>query len=314
MNRKLLMKAGALMILGAFAHGAYAQRCEINRPVVFADLNWASNAFHTALAERIVSTGFGCQTSSKPGTTIPLLEDLALGNVDIMMELWRSNAGSKWDAVLADGQVVDLGTNYDDAVQGWYVPRFLVEGEGAPAAGLKKVSDLPKYKDLFKDPDDPSKGRFYNCVKGWLCEGSNTQKLANFGLNKHYNNYRPTSSAALAAAIIKAHKLKTPILTYYWEPTWMMGKFDMVRLDAGYSRSDVRVGVSGRFNRSAPKLTKFLKRYETDSDTVSEALAYIQDHDGATADDAAVNFLKTRESTWTQWVPGDVAERVRQSL
>jgi glycine betaine/proline transport system substrate-binding protein len=118
----------------------------------------------------------------------------------------------------------------------------------------------------------------------------------------------------MAASIIKAHKLKTPILVYWWEPTWVMGKFDMVRLDAGYPRSDVRVGVNGRFKSSAPKLSKFLQRYQTDSDTVSEALAYMQDHDGATAEDAAVNFLKTQESIWTQWVPSDVAERVRQSL
>ena len=314
MNRKLLSKAGALVVLAAFAHGAYAQKCEVNRPVVFADLNWASNAFHMAVAERIVSTGYGCQTASKPGTTVPLLGALASGDVDVMMELWESNAGGKWRTLIAEGQIVDLGTNYNDAVQGWYVPRFLVEGPDAKAPGLKKVTDLPKYKHLFEDPDDPSKGRFYNCVKGWLCEKINTKKLDQYRLSEHFTNHRPSSSASLVAAIIKAHKLKTPILTYYWQPTWMMGKYDMVRLDVGYPTSDVRVGVNGRFKRAAPKLSKFLQRYETDSDTIGDALAYIQDHSGATPDDAAVHFLKTQESTWTQWVPSDVADRVRQSL
>jgi glycine betaine/proline transport system substrate-binding protein len=41
-------------------------------------------------------------------------------------------------------------------------------------------------------------------------------------------------------------------------------------------------------------------------------LAYMQEND-ASAEDAAVHFLKTSED-WTKWVPADVAERVKASL
>ena len=43
---------------------------------------------------------------------------------------------------------------------------------------------------------------------------------------------------------------------------------------------------------------------------VSEALAFMQDHDGATARDAALHFIKTRGDVWRQWVSSDVAARI----
>ncbi len=49
------------------------------------------------------------------------------------MEVWPSNVPE----VLSDGEeaneVVNLGTNYPDSIQAWFVPKYLVEGEDAPA-------------------------------------------------------------------------------------------------------------------------------------------------------------------------------------
>jgi glycine betaine/proline transport system substrate-binding protein len=39
----------------------------------------------------------------------------------------------------------------------------------------------------------------------------------------------------------------------------------------------------------------------------------MQEND-ATPDDAAVWFLQEHEDVWTNWVPTDVAERVKESL
>ena len=66
---------------------------------------------------------------------------------------------------IESGSFVDLGK---DAVtpQGWYVPRYLVEGPDAQAPDLKHVSDLAKYAHLFTDFEDPSKGLIYGGVAG----------------------------------------------------------------------------------------------------------------------------------------------------
>ncbi|NIR98930.1 MAG: ABC transporter substrate-binding protein, partial [Gammaproteobacteria bacterium] len=168
-----------------------AAECEVSRPVKFAGLDWQSNAFHVEVARFIMEKGYGCSTDSIPGSTIPLLQGMARGDLDVTMELWRDNVEEAWAKIRKANQAEILGVNFPDAIQGWFVPRYLVEGSGAKAPGLKAVSDLPKYKQLFRDPEEPSKGRFYNCILGWGCEVINTNKLKGYGLLSDYTNFRP---------------------------------------------------------------------------------------------------------------------------
>jgi glycine betaine/proline transport system substrate-binding protein len=51
---------------------------------------------------------------------------------------------------------------FDDAAQGFYVPRYLVEGDAERgieplAPDLRSVSDLPRYAELFRDPSSPTR-------------------------------------------------------------------------------------------------------------------------------------------------------------
>ena len=311
-----------------------ASACELDRPIVFAGLDWPSNAWHTAIAQKILEAGYGCKTEVLPGTTIPLLQGVAQGNIDIVMEVWKDNVTEVWNRSMRRRQVVEVGTNFPDAVQGWYVPRYLVEGPDALAPDLKAVSDLPANKMLFKDPEEPDKGRFYNCIAGWNCEVINTAKLKAYGLDPHFTNFRPGTGAALASAVASAFIRRQPILTYYWSPTWLLGKYDMVMLEeppylpeifqalsvtvaptraTAYPVVQVVIGANRRFSELAPTIVAFLELYSTDANLVSEALAYMEET-GQTADASARYFLETREEVWTPWVDESVAERIKQFL
>jgi len=313
--------------------------CELDRPIVFAGLDWDSNAFHNSVAQFIAEKGYGCQTDVIPGSTIPLLNGMARGDIDVTMEIWPDNVTEALAEGQAQKQFVDLGVNFPDATQAWFVPKYLVEGDDAPAKGLKSVADLPKFKDVFSDPEEPEKGRFYNCIAGWGCEVINSKKLNAYKLNDTFVNFRPGTGAALAAAIESNIRRKKPILFYYWGPTWVMGKVadDLIQLEepaynkevwdelsaetdpskvtkaVAYPLSATHVFVNTEFHTKAPKLVEFLTAYETTSNDVSKALAYMQDT-GGTTDDAAVEFLKNNEEIWTGWVPADVAERVKSAL
>lgn len=81
-----------------------------------------------------------------------------------------------------------------------------------------------------------------------------------------------------------------------------------------YPLLKIYTAVNTKFQEQAPRLVEFLSKYRTSNLLVSQALAYMQDNEGATPKDAAINFLKSREDVWTKWVPADVAERVRASL
>lgn len=339
--RKTLLAAAAIVAGATLAvPAAQAQAtCELDRPVVFAGLDWDSNAFHVAVAGTILEKGYGCKTDAIPGSTIPLLAGMARGDIDVTMEIWKENVVEPWAEAEAKGQVKQVGTNFPDAVQGWFVPRYVIEGDPARniapmAPDLRRVTDITKYKDLFRDPEEPSKGRFYNCILGWGCENMNSRKLKAYGLDADFTNFRPGTGAALASAIASAYKRGKPIFYYYWGPTWVMGLYDGYMLEeAPYNKADwdalsndenhpvataypvveVTVGVNTAFAAQAPKLIDFLSKYRTTNKMVSEALAYMQAND-VEADAAALNFLRTREDVWTGWVPADVAARVKAAL
>ena len=313
--------------------------CEIDRPVMFAGLNYDSALFHNAVARYIIEKGYGCQTDALPGETIPLLTGAGKGDIDVVMEIWRDNVADAWKTAEAAGKVKQIGVNFDDAVEGWFVPSFVIKGDEKRgikpmAPDLKSVSDLPKYTKLFEDPEEPGKGRFYNCPSGWVCEKVNSNKLKAYGLDDSYTNFRPGTGAALSAAIASANKRGKPILYYYWGPTWVMGLYDSIKLQepaynkeifdklkdgsdtsqaTAYPQSTVTVGVNTDFMKAAPTLTTFLSHYHTSSALVSEMLAYMQD-EGEKPAEAAKYFLKNKQDVWTKWVPADVAQRVKDSL
>lgn len=316
-----------------------AQTCEITKPIVFGDLDWDSAVFHNAVARFILEKGYGCKTDAIPGTTVPLYAGAVRGDVDIVMEIWENTSPEVWTKGVADKKVIQVGVNFPDAYQHWFVPRYLVEGDDAPAKGLKSVADLPKYKELFKDPEEPSKGRFYNCISGWSCEIINSKKFHAYGLDNDFVNFRPGTGAALTAAIESSIKRKRPIVFHYWGPTWVLGKLgnQLIALEepvyeaaawnrlmaakqpndvtqaTAYPQIQVVIGVNAKFAATAPKIVKFLENYKTTSALVSEGLAHMQDN-GGSVDKAAQSFLRNHPDVWSQWVPADVAKRVSSAL
>jgi glycine betaine/proline transport system substrate-binding protein len=341
MNLKKLataVSAVAISIISQQAIAADAQ-CELDRPVVFAGLDWDSNAVHTAIAQFIFEEGYGCETDVLPGSTIPLFNGMVRGDIDVTMETWRHLFADAWQAAVDSGEVTEVGINFPDSTEAWFIPKYLVEGADAPAPDLKSVSDLAKYKDLFSDPEEPGKGRFYNCVIGWGCEVVNTKKYYAYGLDEDFTNFRPGSGGAFSAAIEGAILKKQPIFFYYWGPTWLLGKVgdQLVQLEeppydpevwarlqaaedpetveeaCAYPVTEIPIAVNKDFQESAPKLVEFLGNYHTTAALVSELLAWMQDNDG-TPESAAKEFLSSREEVWTSWVPEDVAARVRDAL
>ena len=312
--------------------------CELKRSVVFGGLDWDSNAFHVAVASYILNKAYGCKTETIPGSTIPMLAGIGHGDVDILMEVWRDQSTEAWAKLEAAGKVFDIGTNFADARQGFFVPRYLVEkidGHEPLAKGLKSVSDLPRFRTLFTDPEEPKKGRFYNCILGWTCEIVNTKKLKVYGLLEHFVNFRSGTGAALAAAIASAYAKRVPFVSYYWGPSWVLGAFDLVQLEeppyertawvefnnspdpkatTAYPTVEVGIAVSKKFKDTAPGLVSFLSNYHTSSSLINTALSEIHHNVNAKMESIAVKFLRENQDVWRQWLPEERFRRVADAL
>ncbi len=328
--------AGALAALAFMCGPALAQEttCDLDRPVAFGGLDYGSAAFHTAIAQTVLEKGYGCETEVVPGTTLVLNTGMARGDIDILMEVWTANTAQAFLDAEAAGDVERLGATFPDATEGWFVPRYVVEGDDAPAPDLASVEDLADHVDLFEDPEEPGKGRFLNCVIGWQCEVVNTKKLHAYGLEDLYTNVRPGAGAALAAAVESAVLREQPVLFYHWAPTWLLGKYDFVKLEeppfdqatwdqmmeteepevaTAYPQTRVVVGANAEFAETAPALREFFMNYGTSAEQTSQALAYMRDED-ATPEEAAERFLAEHPEIWQDWVPEAVASQLSEAI
>ncbi len=303
----LCMTAGAV-----FANG---QAETSVTTVTFGDVSWDSVQVHNRIMAFIIENGLeGYKADFIPGDTLPILNGLSQGDVDVDMESWHSNFMDVYDKAIAAGSIIDLGQNMPDAPQAWWVPRYMVEGPDAPAPDLKTIKDLPKYASLFTDPEDKSKGIIYGGVAGWSQFARSEEMFAAAGLEDTYNLGVAGSGAALAGTMVGAYEKGEGWVGYYWAPTAVLGKLDMVALeDSFWPTSLVNILVNSELPEKAPEVVAILKKYHTSIDDNNEFLRMMSDNDWTT-EETAIWFLKNKEAVWSTWVDADVKAKVLSAL
>jgi len=321
---------GLSLALMGVARAQTAPACELNRPVTFAGQNWESNLVLVEIERFIVEKGYGCTTEVIPVEAIMALMALESGDLDVISEVWTNSLQESWHKAVATGRVQRLGDLFTGR-ESWLIPRYTAER----LPGLKRVSDLPKYKAYFTDPEDPGKGRIYGCPAGWFCEITNTNLWKALGLQDSFTMFSPGSGPTQKAAVTSAYQRREDIVFYYWEPTPLMGALDLVALEfppydetrfrclldpdcadpqpSAFFDNPVFTAASTRFTQQAPALTAFLARVAVSTPLVNKALAYMEVTSGE-PDAVARWFLRHEEGVWTQWVPDDVAARVKAAL
>jgi len=313
--------------------------CNGGQAVRFADQNWESAAFTTHVFVRILGDAFGCKTEIVPGTPAAAEAALAQNDLQIIAEIWSGRSAIIEDAIKA-GQVKVVGdTLAGGAEQGWYVPEFVVKGDTERgikplAPELKSWKDLPRYAELFRDPEQPDKGRFLNCPTGWVCEGTNSRLLSLYGLDEHYTNFRAGTGAALDAAISSAHERGVPLLFYYWSPAGLMAKYRLHRIElppfdqacwdvivsgegepcpTDFLKARLAVAVSTPFAESNPEITAFLERVSFEPDQLNRAILQMTE-ERVPGEVMAERFLKENPETWGSWLDAAQASRLGAAL
>jgi glycine betaine/proline transport system permease protein/glycine betaine/proline transport system substrate-binding protein len=252
------------------------------------------------------------------------------GDVDLDIESWTDNVATYEDDK-ANGDIVDVGILVPDSAQGLYVPRYVIEGDSQRgiepfAPDLRTVEDLKKYTDVFPDDEEPERGRVYGSIPGWMADEILYKKYEYYGLDESFNYVRLGSEATLFASLTGAYNLGEPWVGYCYEPTWITGKLDLVRLeDAPYDpdlymdgkcsfpEQELKIVSSNKFADKAPDLLEFFEKYETGSELVSQALAHLDDT-GATHEETAVWLLEENDYLLDKWLPAENAEKMRAYL
>ena len=300
-------------------------------PIKFGALTWESGQFTTGVLKYITENGYGCQVTEVPGAGPALENALLQDDIQVIGEQWIGRSPILEQAI-EDKKVAIIGDTLEGgATQGWYVPKYVLEEN----PGLRRYQDLPKYAELFKDPEDPSKSRFMNCPSGWACEIFNTRLLKNTGLDKTFNSVHPGTGAALDAEISSAFEQHKPLLFYYWQPTGLMAKYDFVPLEfpahddacwqdlliadgtsdciSGFPVSPLSIAVSTPFIQSNPELTDFFKQVNFTSDQLNGAILEMNENKRS-GDEQALVFLRQNPDIWQTWITPEAAQKMAATL
>ncbi|SDZ43669.1 glycine betaine/proline transport system substrate-binding protein [Jannaschia faecimaris] len=326
MKKFLTTTAFAATAATSFAGPALADGHAACGEVSITEMDWASAAIVTNVAKFLMEQGYGCDVSAIPSATTPAMVSVAeTGSPDIVTEVW-TNGNPGYDELSAAGAIVTLADVLSDGgVQGFYVPTYLVE----------EHPELATVEGVLANPELIG-GRLHSCPDGWACKNTTTAYARAAGFEEAgIEVFQHGSGETLATSMASAVENGEPWLGYYWEPTSIMGKYDMTQVDLGpfdqetfdcnsdpnceeigvtsYPVVPVKTVVTTTFQEEHPDLTELLNNVRFTNDQMGEVLAW-QDDNSASVQEASVYFLTTYSDVWQEWVNDAARENLAALL
>ncbi|MEF9601932.1 ABC transporter substrate-binding protein [Paracoccus sp. PXZ] len=333
MHRLLASTVLAAGIFGG-AESAAAQDCG---NVTLALHNVQSAELLTYVDKLILEKGYGCSVETIPGDTVPSTTSMIeKGSPDVSSETWVDLLPEIVPQGLEDGKIVYGALALPDGgIQGWWIPKYLADAH----PDIKTVEDALAHPELFPDPENPDKGVIFNGAEGWGATVVTAQLFKAYQAeSKGFNLMRPGSAAGLDGAIARAYERQEGFITYYWAPTALLGRYDLVLLEPNAEQDPVEwqrcitkldcpdpkvtawpvdtvmtVVTEDFADRMDPAIMDYFNTRGWSNDTVAGLMAW-QAENQAMGEDAAVHFLEENKDIWTKWVPAEVAEKVEAAL
>ena len=205
--------------------------------VVISEVDWTGGLVDMTLAKIILEEEMGYKVKTVYLDTQALCVGAAGGDIDLIVERWPSAEFSAMKEYLTEhggsGQVLNMGPMGIIGESGYYVPRYVIEGDSERgieplAPDLKTWKDLNRYKHLFATPETQDKGRWIGCpVAAWECHDKD--KIKALGLE--FEPVALGSEAAQWSELGGAYTRGDAILLHTWAPHWVHAKYDLVEIE-----------------------------------------------------------------------------------
>ena len=305
--------------------------------VTVASMNWQSAEVLAAVDQLILSNGYGCTVEIVSGDTVPTITSMVeRGSPDVAPESWVDLVPEVFQRGMDEGSVVTAAKSLSDGgVQGWWIPKYIADAN----PDIKTIDDVLARPDLFPDPEDPSKGAIHNGPAGWGGTVVTAQYYKAYGAEEAGFTLVDTgSSAGLDGSVARAYEREQGWVGYYWAPTALLGRYEMVKLDAGAPHDEAewqRCNVvadcpdpkknewptdtvytlltSSFAERADDAVLEYFNKRAWSNDTVNRLMAWMTDNQ-ATGDDGAKYFLQNNEDLWSQWVSPEAVEKIKAAL
>lgn len=322
--------------MGAGALPALAQDAKSCGRVSIAEMNWASAGVAAWVDKIALEEGYGCNVDLVTGDTMPTFTSMnEKGEPDIAPELWVNAVKDPLAEAVKEGRLVEAAKILSDGgVEGWWIPKYVADAH----PDIKTVADALKHPDLFPAPENPDHGGVYNCPAGWNCQITTANLFrATKAAEKGFDLVDSGSAAGLDGSIANAYERKQGWLGYYWAPTAILGKYDMVKLPFGagldmdeftscttvvdcadpkvteYPVAEVYTVVTQKLAKANPVVMDYLGKRSWGNDVVNALLAW-KDENQATNEDAAWHFYETYPQVWQAWFGDEAAQKIKTAL
>lgn len=314
----------ALSLAGAaiFSTTAQAECGEVS----ITEMNWASGAVVTSVAKFLMEQGYGCTVQKVPSSTVPSVTSVAeTGKPDILTELWLTSV-PMYKKLEDEGKVI-TATNViaDGGKDSWLVPKYLVD----------KHPELQTIEGVLANPQLVG-GRFHNAPDGWGIRIKNDNLIKAFDFAGHKMNvFNHGSGETLAASIASAYQSKQPWFGYYWAPTSVLGKYEMVAVDMGnfdkashdciqdtecanpgktsLPSATVITAVTRDLANREPQIYELMSNMSFTSAEMSRLLAW-QEKNKASAEETAVHFITQYGDIWSGWIDDEARQKLSSLL
>ena len=327
----------SFLLLGLLAWGCSAGEADSPKPVIkLHDALGQSQGFNNAIAKFVIENGYGYPVEIVVESTPAMQEALPKGTVHLNLEGWQQNIIEWYNAELDQGTIINLGMIYEGGPQFFMIPQWVSE-----TYNIKTVQDMKDQWQLFQDPQDPSKGVFYNCIAGWACAKINQVKLSAYGLDEVFNAVSPVSANALKAALENAQKANRPVFGFYWQPSPLAAAYSWYVLEepaytaqcwnqviaavenaranpteeaCAYEDLPIDKLAHAGLQEMAPDLVKMLKAMVVGLEPLNRTMAWAEENNVEDREKAAVYFLQNYEDRWRSWVTPEAHRKIKLAL
>jgi len=316
----LISTTALFMAMSGSANAAAHSKCG---DVSITEMNWASSQVITEVAKFLMEQGYGCKVTKVPSATTTAAASLAEnGKPDIATEMWY-NSAPVYTKIEKAGKVKTVANVFKEgALEAWLIPDYLA----------KSNPELTKIDAILANPAAVG-GRFHNCPEGWGCRVANDSYVKAWDFEgKGMEVFNHGSGETLAASIAEAYDAKKPWFGYYYGPTAILGKYNMVQVDvgpvdpaihkcasdkdctdtpkkSGYPPAPVVTGVAIAFAKSHPQITELMSNISFTNAELNTILAWKQENK-ASAEEAAVSYIQGNSDTWSKWINDSAKEKL----
>ncbi|RAR59446.1 glycine betaine/proline transport system substrate-binding protein [Onishia taeanensis] len=193
-------------------------------------------------------------------------QTLGTNESDVFLAGWMPSQTTIYDAAMAKGTIVDLGSNISGARMGFAVPGYVYE------AGITSAEQLA----------DPEVAERFGYTVYSIESGSNVTDMLNSAIEANtygLGNWEGMSSSTpgMLSEVDAAARDERWIVFYGWTPHWMVPEYDSRILDdpesvygANNGRNDVKTIVSKAYSDANPNMRQLLDQFTFSADDQSD--------------------------------------------